>query len=183
MGYKGKLCNSVRDVIVVDSKGAIYRGRKNLEDYKRKLAGITNKHNVKGGLQECINGVDVFIGVSRANILKESMVRSMGIEPIVFALANPIPEIMPNKAKKAGAKIIATGRNDFPNQVNNALVFPGIFRGALNIRAQKITMMMKLSAAHALASTIVKPKKEEILPSIFDKRVVKNITRAVERSG
>lgn len=180
-GYRGALCNSVKDVIVIDSKGAIYRGRKNLEDYKRKLAGITNKQNVKGGLQECINGADVFIGVSRGSVLKENMVRNMNTEPIVFALANPTPEIMPDKAKNAGAKIIATGRNDFPNQVNNALVFPGIFRGALNIRAQKITAMMKLRAAHALASTIVKPEKNKILPSIFDKRVVKNITQAVER--
>jgi len=182
-GYKGKLCSSVKDVIIVDSKGSIYRGRKNLEDYKRKLAGITNKHNVKGSLQECVNGADVFIGVSRANILKERMVRSMNKGPIIFALANPIPEIMPDKAKNAGAKIIATGRNDFPNQVNNALVFPGIFRGALNIRAQKITTKMKLQAAHALASTIVKPQKKKILPSIFDKSVVKNIAEAVERSG
>ena len=180
-GYKGALCSSVKDVIVVDSKGAIYRGRKNLEEHKRKLAEITNKHNIKGSLQECINGADVFIGVSRGSVLKEGMVRSMNTESIVFALANPIPEIMPDKAKYAGAKIIATGRNDFPNQVNNALVFPGIFRGALNIRAQKITAMMKLHAARALASTIVKPEKNKILPSIFDKRVVKNIARAAER--
>jgi len=183
VGYKGKLCSSVKDVIVVDSKGSIYRGRKELEDHKRKLAEITNKHNIKGSLQECIKGADVFIGVSKGDVLKESMVRSMGSEPIVFALANPTPEIMPDKAKRVGVKIIATGRNDFPNQVNNALVFPGIFRGALNIRAQKITTIMKLQAAHALASTIVRPGKNNILPSIFDKRVVKNITKAVERSG
>jgi len=178
--YKSKICKSVGDILVLDSHGAIYRGRKNLPPFKKNLSKITNKENFKGNLKDAIKNADVFIGVSRPELLKPSMIKLMNKNPIVFALANPIPEIMPSLALKAGAKIIATGRSDFPNQVNNVLVFPGIFRGALNARIEKITERMKIHAAHALASTVKNPTPSKILPSIFDKSIVRVIARAVE---
>jgi len=177
--YYDKTCRSVKELMVCDSKGIIYKGRKNLEEHKIKLSNLTNKKRIKGTLKEAIVGADVFIGVSVANVLNESMIRSMNKDPIIFAMANPIPEIMPNKAKRAGAKIVATGRSDFPNQVNNSLAFPGVFRGALDGKAKKITAKMKINAAYALAKTIEKPDVNRILPLVFDKNIVKNIAKAV----
>lgn len=174
-----EICKSTGIIIVCDSLGAIYKGRKNLSPHKKQLAKITNRENFTGNLEEALNKADAFIGVSRGNILKENMIKKMNKKPIIFALANPIPEISPRKAKKAGAAIIATGRSDFPNQVNNALAFPGIFRGALDSHAKKITSKMKLSAAYALAKTIKHPTRNKILPSIFDKNIVKNIAKKV----
>ncbi len=173
------ICKKVANVIVCDSKGIISKRRKNLGKYKKKLSYITNKNKILGKLEDALTGADVFIGVSTGNILKENMIKKMNKDPIIFALANPIPEIMPKKAKMAGAKIVATGRSDFPNQVNNALAFPGIFRGLLDSEAKKVTNIMKLSAAYALADTVKKPNKNMILPSIFDKNVVKNIRNAI----
>jgi len=178
--FNSKICKSVKDIIVLDSHGIIHKGRKNLATFKKNLARITNKENIKGDLADAIKDADVFIGVSRPGLLKPAMIKSMNKNPIVFALANPIPEIMPSDAKKAGAKIIATGRSDFPNQVNNVLVFPGIFRGALNARIKKITEKMKIKAAYALASTVKNPTPSKILPSIFDKSIVSVIAKAVE---
>ena len=182
-GASGKKCDSVKDLIVFDSKGPIYAGRKRLGGYKKSLAKVTNKKNFRGSLREALLGADVFIGVSKGNIITEEMVEGMKRNAIVFALANPVPEIMPDKAKNAGASVVATGRSDFPNQVNNALVFPGIFRGLLDSGSKRLTLDMKLNAAYALASVIRKPTKNKITPSIFDKRVVKSISKAICKSS
>jgi len=182
-GVRHGACKSVKDVIVLDSKGAIYQGRGSLIEYKKELAEITNKEKRKGSLKECLLGADVFIGLSRGNLLKPEIVKSMNKNSIVFALANPIPEIMPELAKKAGAKVVATGRSDFPNQVNNVLVFPGIFRGALNARSKKITSDMKSAAVRALAKIVKKPTAKRILPSVFNKEIVRNMAKAVEKAA
>lgn len=178
-----KMLVSHGDIIMLDSKGIIYRGRSDLVPYKKELAKLTNKKNIKGGLQEALVGADVFIGVSAPGILKKEWIKLMAPKPIIFAMANPTPEIMPREAKAGGAFIVATGRSDFPNQVNNALVFPGLFKGALLSRAKEITPKMKLAAANALANLVKNPTREKIVPSIFDKRVVKAISRAVMNVG
>ena len=170
-----------KNVILVDSSGVIYEGRDNLNNIKKEIAAITNHDLVKGELSSALKNADIFIGVSKGNILTEKMVKLMNKNPIIFAMANPIPEIMPNLAKNAGAFIVATGRSDFPNQVNNVLAFPGVFRGALNIRAKKITDEMKISAAEALAS-LVNPEIDKILPNPLDKSVVPAIAEAVKKA-
>lgn len=170
-----------REIIVCDSKGAIYEGRNDLNRYKEELAKITNSDGEQGQLKDIIAGKDIFIGVSVGNILTEEMVKSMAESPIIFALANPTPEIAPDKAKKAGAAIIGTGRSDFPNQINNALVFPGIFRAALDARITKITDEMKIEAAEALAGMIKNPTKEKIIPSIFDKQIIYKVADAIKK--
>lgn len=172
------LNQGVRDLIMVDSRGIIYAGRENVNFFKLEIAKKTNKKKIKGDLSEAMIGADVFIGVSKGNLVSEKMVRSMDSDPIIFAMANPVPEIMPEIAKKAGASIIGTGRSDFPNQINNALVFPGLFRGVLDKKIKNITMKMKIAAAVALAYC-VKPKKDELLPSLTDKKVVKAVARAI----
>ena len=169
-----------KNIVILDSKGTIYKGRDNLNSSKEEIAIITNLDNIKGDLTQALNRADIFIGVSKANLVTEQMIKSMNKDPIIFAMANPIPEIMPNLAKRAGAKIIATGRSDFPNQVNNVLAFPGIFRGALDIRAKKITDEMKMAAAEALASSI-DPTVDMILPNALDKSVVPRVAGAVKR--
>src|SRR5690554_240233 len=133
----------VKEIIVLDSGGAIYRGRDNLDESKKELARITNKGNRRGKLAEIIAGADVFIGVSAANLMSGEMVKSMAADPVIFAMANPEPEIWPEDAKKSGARVVGTGRSDFPNQVNNVLAFPGIFRGALDVRAKEINKKIK----------------------------------------
>ena len=168
-----------RNIVVLDSKGIIYRGRREINSAKQELARITNPKNEKGDLAGALRRADVFIGVSGPNLVSESMVRSMERDAIVFALANPIPEIMPDAAKRAGATVIATGRNDFPNQLNNSQVFPGVFRGALDHRVAAITDAMKLKAAHAIASLVPRPTRTNIVPSMFDKRLVKTVARAI----
>lgn len=180
-GYHEKICKSVHDVIVCDSKGILSKKRKNLEKHKQELVRITNKTNRDGSMKNALEGADVFIGVSVGNILYEDIIKTMNKNPIIFALANPTPEIMPEKAKKAGAAIVATGRSDFPNQINNALAFPGVFKGALDSSARKITLEMKLNAAYSLAKTITYPTRSKIIPDIFDKNVVKNISLAVRK--
>lgn len=172
------LNQGVKDLIMVDSRGIIYAGRKDVNPFKLEIAKRTNKKKLKGGLKDALVGADVFIGVSKGNLVSEGMVKSMNKNPIIFAMANPIPEIMPDKALKAGAFIVGTGRSDFPNQINNALVFPGLFRILLDKKIKNITMKMKVNAAMALAYS-VKPKKDKILPSLGDGKVVKAIAKAI----
>ncbi len=172
-------CKAVSDVIVLDSKGIIYKDRPDLEGYKIKLAEFTNKKMVKGDLTAALEDADVFIGLSKGGVLKADYIKRMTEDPIVFALANPVPEIMPDEAKAAGVRFIATGRSDFPNQVNNVLVFPGLFKGAIEARARKITSNMKLAAAEALAGILTRPTVENFVPSVCDKNVVKAIASKV----
>ena len=177
------ICTAVNDVVVCDSKGIIYEGRPDLDDYKKKLAKITNKQKKKGLLKDAIKGADVFIGVSKGNILSKDMVKLMNTDSIVFAMANPVPEIMPEDALAAGAAIVGTGRSDFPNQINNSLAFPGVFRGALDAKARVINNEMKIAAAHALAACIQKPTRDKIIPSMFDEGIVEKISEAVKKAA
>jgi malate dehydrogenase (oxaloacetate-decarboxylating) len=171
-----------KNIKMVDSKGVIHKGRNYLNKEKKELAELTNtKINGNENLSEAIKGSDIFIGVSKGNLLNEEMVRSMN-SPIIFALANPVPEIMPDIAKKSGSFIVATGRSDFPNQVNNVLVFPGIFKGALDCGATRITEEMKVAAAEALAEMVKKPSREMILPNPLDKNVSKVVAEAVKKA-
>ena len=171
------------DVQVLDSKGIIYRGRRDLDIFKTNLAKITNKENRKGDLKDALNGTDAFVGVSRKGLLKKDDIKLMAENPIVFALANPEPEIYPDEAKKGGAFIVATGRSDFPNQVNNCLAFPGIFKGALEVRARQITDGMKISAANALANMVKDPNQAKIIPGPFEKNVTEVVAKAVARTA
>ncbi|MBI4168181.1 MAG: NADP-dependent malic enzyme, partial [Candidatus Aenigmarchaeota archaeon] len=170
----------VSEIIVCDSKGAIYDGREDIKNtYKEEIAKNTNRKKLDGLLSDVVQNADVLIGLSAANAFKPEMIKSMSRDPIVFALANPTPEIMPADAKKAGAKIVATGRSDFPNQVNNALAFPGIFRGALDVRATIINDEMENAAANAIASIIKDPAYDKILPDVLDCRIAPAIAKAV----
>jgi len=171
----------VREVVMVDSQGVIYQGRKNLVSYKKELARWTNKKGLRGGLEEAMSGADVFIGVSAPGVLKPAMIKNMNARPIIFALANPIPEIMPEEAHRLRVGVIATGRSDFPNQVNNALAFPGVFKGALEGRARAITIEMKIAASEALARLVKKPTAAKILPEVLDSRVSLAVSKAVRR--
>ncbi len=170
----------VREVIMCDSRGTLYRGRDEMNPVKREMAELTNRHRVKGGLGDALEDADVFIGVSVPGVLKPGMIQKMKKHPIIFAMANPIPEIMPDEAHSAGADIIATGRSDFPNQINNVLAFPGLFRGALNARTQDITYRMYVASAYAIADCVDDPNPEEIIPSAFDKRVAPKVAETVE---
>jgi malate dehydrogenase (oxaloacetate-decarboxylating) len=179
----------LQNVILCDIKGAIYEGREGLNPSKKEMAAISNRKMKKGSLRDVIAGADVFIGVSAPGIVTEHMVRSMAKDPIIFAMSNPVPEIMPGLAAKAGASIVGTGRSDFPNQINNVLAFPGIFRGALDARASDINDDMKIAAAYAIAS-LVSDKEldpEYVLPDPFDERIGKTVAAAVveaaKRSG
>ncbi len=174
------LAYGFKNLIALDSQGAIYKGRKNLSPEKRWLADKTNRDLTKDDLNTCLKNADIFIGVSKAGLLKPSMIKLMNKNPIIFALANPKPEIMPDVAKKAGALIVATGRGDFPNQINNVLAFPGIFRGAIDNRIKKFTPKMLLNAAIALAGMVKQPSTDKILPNLFDKRVVKIIAKTIK---
>jgi malate dehydrogenase (oxaloacetate-decarboxylating) len=173
----------VRDVILCDSRGVIYQGRPDLNSSKQEIAKITNPRGVKGTLADAIRGADVFLGLSVAGIVTQDMVRSMARDAIVFAMANPVPEIMPDLAKEAGARVVATGRSDFPNQVNNVLGFPGIFRGALDVRASDINEPMKIAASKAIASLVESISEECIIPSPLDRRVVPAVAAAVARAA
>lgn len=176
------LSSRVKDIILVDSRGAICNLRNDLNSSKKKFLVYTNKQNVCGGLEEAIKGADVFVGVSAPGVLTEQMVRTMAVKPMIFAMANPTPEIMPDVAKKAGAAVVATGRSDFDNQVNNALGFPGIFLGAIESGATQITEKMKLAAAEALAGFVKKPTAKKIIPSIFEKGLVQAVSKAVAKA-
>lgn len=164
---------------MVDSRGIIANGREGMNPEKDSLARRINPEGSTGTLAEALRGADVFIGVSKPGLVSQDMVRSMAAEPIIFALANPTPEIMPDEAKAAGAAVVATGRSDFPNQVNNVLVYPGLFRGLLDARARELTSAMKLAAAQALASTVDQPTAENILPSIIDFNPAERIAQSL----
>ena len=174
-----------KNMVLVDKKGIIEESDTSLGEERQTLAKITNKENLKGDLSVAIKNADVFIGVSAPNILSEDMVETMNSNSIVFAMANPTPEIMPDKAKNAGARIVGTGRSDFPNQINNVLVFPGIFRGALDANATKITENMKLAAAKALAEHIPENElnEENIIPSALDKTIAYEVAKAVKEQA
>ena len=173
----------VGDVVLVDKAGALCPGEEWMNPAQKQMAEITNKDKQRGPLAEIIKGKDVFIGVSAPNLVTPEMVSTMANDPIVFAMANPTPEIMPDLAKQGGARVVATGRSDFPNQINNVLVFPGIFRGALDVRATEITEEMKLAASRAIASLITEEELNEdyIIPSPFDKRVCACVAEEVGR--
>lgn len=180
----------VKDVVLCDSKGAIFEGRTyRMNPYKEEIAKVTNPHKLQGQLADVIKGADVFIGVSVAGCLTREMVAGMAEDAIVFAMANPVPEIMPDEAKAAGAKVIATGRSDFPNQINNVLAFPGIFRGALDARAKAINEDMKLAAVYAISDIITDEElnADYIIPGPFDERVAPavaaKVAQAAESSG
>jgi len=176
----------VKKAILCDSKGIIYEGRKeNMNPAKEEMAKVTNREMIKGSLADAIIGADVFIGLSVGGVLKQEVVKSMANDPIIFAMANPIPEIMPEEAKAAGARIVATGRSDFPNQVNNCLGFPAIFKGALKVRASDINEEMKLAAAQAIASIIPEDKLSEdnIIPNVFNPKVVEAESEAVAKAA
>lgn len=170
----------VREIVMVDRKGIIHEGREDLNPYKREVAKF-NIHNMEGDISKAVEGADVFIGVSVGNILKEEMIKRMSDDAIVFAMANPIPEIMPEKAKKAGARIVATGRSDYPNQINNVLGFPGIFRGALDVKAREITLNMNIAAAKAIAKCVSDEELSEdyIIPTPLHPDVYPKEARAV----
>jgi len=169
------------NIIVCDRNGVLYKGRDNMNDAKKLLVQTTNPENIKGSLADALIGADVFIGVSTSDVVKPDMVKTMNKDSILFAMANPTPEIMPDIAKQAGAKIIGTGRSDFPNQINNVLVFPGLFRGALDVRAKEINIEMKLAAAYAISDYIYEKdlNSENIIPSPLDKGVAKKVAQAV----
>ena len=169
-----------KDIIICDSKGAIYNGREDLNEEKQRFASLTNLEERKGLLGEVIKGRDIFIGVSAPGVLNAEMIKSMNKEAIIFALANPIPEIMPDEAKTAGAFIVATGRSDFPNQLNNVLVFPGIFRGALDNKVKQITDEMLIQAAINIASLVTDLNPEIILPNPFNKDVSLSVAKAIK---
>lgn len=176
----------VKNVIMCDSKGAIYEGRpQGMNKYKNEIAKVTNRQFVRGSLADVIVGADVFIGVSVANTVTQEMVKSMAKDPIIFAMANPVPEIMPSLAKEAGAKIIGTGRSDIPNQVNNVSAFPGIFRGALDVRAKEINEEMKIAAAYAIASLVSDDElnTDYIVPKAFDPRLAPTVAEAVSKAA
>jgi malate dehydrogenase (oxaloacetate-decarboxylating) len=167
-----------KNIIVLDSKGAIWQGREDLNDEKKILASKTNPNNERGDLASVIKGADIFVGVSKAGLLTAEMVQSMANRPIIFALANPVPEIMPDVAKSAGAFIVATGRSDFPNQVNNVLGFPGLFKGALRNKIKQFTDEMFVRAAENLAKTVT-PTADKILPTPFDEGVAEKVAAAM----
>ncbi|MBO4988979.1 MAG: NADP-dependent malic enzyme [Clostridia bacterium] len=175
--------SGAKDVTMVDKFGIVCEGETWLNDSQAEMAKITNPERRRGTLKEAVVGADVFVGVSAPRQLTGEMVRSMNEKPIVFAMANPEPEILPEEAKAAGAFIVGTGRSDYPNQINNVLAFPGVFRGALDVRAKEISEGMKVAAAHALAALVETPNPESILPHAFDKRVAKTVAEAVGRAA
>lgn len=169
----------VKEVIMCDSRGIIHKGRTDLNDTKKKMSKLTNKSNVTGNLEDAIKDSDVFIGVSAPGVLTQEMVKTMTKDPIIFAMANPTPEIMPDEAREAGARIIATGRSDFANQINNVLAFPGLFRGALDARTNNLTSAMFIDVAKAIADSVEDLSEEMIIPSPFDDRVPGRVAEAV----
>lgn len=170
----------IKDIVTVDRTGIIYEGREKLNTEKEIVAKITNQEKLSGSLVDAVAGRDVFVGVSAPWVLTQEMVKSMNVDPMIFAMANPIPEIMPDEAKEAGARIIATGRSDFPNQLNNVLVFPGIFKWALQNRVSKITDDMKVQAAIALAEAVKNPTPEKIIPNPFEDGIADLVASVVK---
>ena len=179
------LSSGVKNLIACDKVGILYRGIENVDDAKKELAKVTNPDNIQGTLADALVGADVFVGVSAPGIVSQDMVRSMNKDSILFAMANPTPEIMPDEAKAAGARVIGTGRSDFPNQVNNVLAFPGIFRGALDVRAKEINEEMKLAAAYAIASMIKDEdlNEDNVIPYALDRSVAANVAEAIKKAA
>ena len=175
----------LKNVVMTDRKGAIYEGREGLNPIKEEMAKITNRNMEKGTLADVIRGADVFVGVSAPGTLTAEMVKTMAKDPIIFACANPTPEIFPDDAKAAGAAVVSTGRSDYPNQLNNVLCFPGIFRGALDVRASAITEGMKIAAAYAIAGLVSEEElcADYILPKAFDPRVREAVAAAVAEAA
>ena len=190
-GAAGNACTKLlmqmglKNVVLCDSKGALYKGRAGMDKFKQEMAEVSNPEMKKGQLADVMKGADVFIGVSAPGIVTEEMVKSMNPNPIIFAMSNPTPEIMPDLAKKAGASVVGTGRSDFENQINNVLAFPGIFRGVLDVRASDINEEMKIAAAYALAGIIKNEelKPEYVIPEAFDKRVGPVVAAAVAEAA
>lgn len=177
-----ELCVSVKQLIVCDSKGAIHRFRHDLNKAKTELLKYSNFQDVKGDIHDVIKDADVFVGVSKGDLLTQEDVKNMAPDPVIFAMANPTPEIMPEDAFEAGASIVGTGRSDYPNQINNVLAFPGIFKGALMARAATISTEMKLAAAYAIARSVENPTKEMVIPSALDTSLADIVAKAVERA-
>ncbi len=181
VGHDKSICEPVKEVIACDTKGIINRTRPDIQNnsWKMRLAGITNRSDTEGSLEDALENADVFIGVSKADVLNPEWIKKMADKPVIFAMANPTPEIMPDVAKEAGAFIVGTGRSDLPNQINNVLAFPGVFRGAIDSRAKMITNGMKIAAAFALADCVNDLSVENILPSALNKEVPLTIASAV----
>ena len=177
------LAQGVADVVCVDRSGIVVDDRPNLTPDKAALAAVTNKQKLHGGLTEAIVGADIFVGVSKPGTLTKEMIKTMAKDPIVFAMANPTPEIMPEEAYEAGVAVMGTGRSDYPNQINNVLAFPGIFRGAFEVRASRITEEMKLAAAKALADFIPNPTPDRIIPGPFEEGVCEAVAKAVAQAA
>ena len=175
------LAYGAKNIILIDSVGTIYPGREGLNPFKKDIAQVTNKNKEKGRIEDVIEGVDVFIGISVANVLKRQWAAEMNKNSIIFAMANPNPEIIPADAKKAGARVIATGRSDYPNQINNVLAFPGVFRGLLDSRAKRVTTEMKIAAAEGLAAFVKKPTANKIIPGPFEKGIADKIAQSIIR--
>jgi len=171
------------DLILCDSKGIVHRARTDLNPHKRALAERGNRRNLSGGLADALRDADIFIGLSQGNLVTQEMVRSMRPHPVILAMANPTPEIMPDAARDAGAAVVGTGRSDFPNQINNVLAFPGVFRGALDAAARVVNEPMKIAAAEALAAYVIEPTPDRILPDPLDKQVAVRIGSAVARAA
>jgi len=183
ISLKPDQCRSVKSIVICDSKGIISRDRTDLNDTKKDTLTFTNPENISGSLKDALVGADVFIGVSVANLLDRNDIKTMAKDAIIFGLANPTPEIMPDEAKAGGAAIVATGRSDFNNQVNNVLAFPGIFKGALQSRASQITSIMKLSAAFAIAECVENPTSEKVIPSALNHTIADKVAEAVAKAS
>lgn len=178
------LREGAKNIRLLDRNGIIYPGRKeNMNEIKEEIARTINPEGEKGELKDALKGADVFIGVSQANLFPPEYIRLMNKDPIIFAMANPIPEIMPEEAKKEGVKIIGTGRSDYPNQINNLLAFPGVFRGAFTVRAKEINDEMKIAAAKAIASLVEEPREDYLIPSPLDERVVLAVSFSVAKTA
>ena len=183
IGHGTGICVSVKDILICDTVGIISKQRTDLNPHKIKLLDFCNLENKSGTLKDALVGADCFIGVSQGNLLNRNDIKTMAANAIVLAMANPIPEIMPDEAKAGGAAIVGTGRSDFANQVNNVLAFPGIFRGALNVKAKRITEAMKIAAAHALANMVTNPTEDNILPNPLDLSVAPIVAQAVANAA
>lgn len=183
VGHDPNVCTPVRSIVVCDSVGVVSPYRDDLNVEKFELLSYTNAERRSGTLRDVLMDADVFIGVSKGNLLSQQDIRTMARDAIVFAMANPVPEILPSEALLAGAKVAGSGRSDFPNQVNNVLAFPGIFRGALDVRASRITPSMKLAAAHALAACVAQPTADRVLPGPFESGVAQKVAEAVREAA
>ncbi|GAB1396111.1 hypothetical protein MASR1M65_08880 [Saprospiraceae bacterium] len=183
IGFSEDECTPVKELIMCDSTGIIHRDRKDLNKSKLELLTFSNSANRSGSVKDAIVGADVFVGVSVANLLTARDIKKMNKDAIIFALANPVPEIMPEEAYKGGAAVVGTGRSDLPNQVNNVLGFPGVFRGALDAKAKVISPSMKLAAAYAIAKCVKNPSRECVIPPCLDINVAKEVAKAVKKAA